>query len=114
MNDLNRQPDHLRRAIGRWSLPAIIAITMLGVSTFGLPSFNLPVANPSTVQAQAAQDRVLTLGKPEDVGMSEPVLKAATSLYSEAVARGDILGVVLLVARRGKVVLYEAIGVRDR
>jgi CubicO group peptidase (beta-lactamase class C family) len=46
--------------------------------------------------------------------MSEPVLKAATSLYSEAVARGDILGVVLLVARRGKVVLYEAMGVRDK
>jgi len=46
--------------------------------------------------------------------MSESVLKAATSLYSEAVARGDILGVVLLVERRGKVVLYEAIGVRDR
>jgi CubicO group peptidase (beta-lactamase class C family) len=46
--------------------------------------------------------------------MSESVLKAATSLYSEAVARGDILGVVLLVARRGKVVLYEAMGVRDK
>ena len=45
--------------------------------------------------------------------MSEPVLKAATSLYSEAIARGDILGVVLLVARHGKVVLYEAMGVRD-
>ena len=46
--------------------------------------------------------------------MSGPALKAAVSLYSEAAARGDILGVVLLVARRGKVVLYESIGMRDR
>jgi CubicO group peptidase (beta-lactamase class C family) len=46
--------------------------------------------------------------------MSEAVLKAATSLYSEAVARGDILGAVLLVTRQGKVVLYEAVGVQDK
>jgi len=70
----------------------------------------LPVASA----AQTTQDRVLTMGKPADAGMSEPVLKAAVSLYSEAVARGDILGAVLLVARHGKVVVYEAVGVRDR
>jgi CubicO group peptidase (beta-lactamase class C family) len=75
---------------------------------------SLPLAFPSMVQAQTAQDRVLTIAKPADVGMSESVLEAATSLYSEAVARGDILGVVLLVARRGKVVVYEAMGVRDK
>ena len=73
-----------------------------------LPGFS------STLQAQTTQDRVLTIAKPGDVGMSESVLKAATSLYSEAVARGDILGAVLLVARQGKVVLYEATGVRDQ
>jgi len=65
--------------------------------------------------AGAAQEsQILTIGKPEEVGMSGPALKAAVSLYSEAAARGDILGVVLLVARRGKVVVYEAIGMRDR
>ena len=73
-----------------------------------LPGFS------STLQAQTTQDRALTIAKPGDVGMSESVLKAATSLYSEAVARGDILGAVLLVARQGKVVLYEATGVRDQ
>jgi CubicO group peptidase (beta-lactamase class C family) len=46
--------------------------------------------------------------------MSGPVLKSTVSLYSEAVARGDILGAVLLVARHGKVVMYEAVGLRDR
>jgi beta-lactamase family protein len=69
---------------------------------------------PIVICAQTIHDRVLTVGKPADARMSEPVLKAAVSLYSEAVARGDILGAVLLVARHGKVVVYEAVGVRDR
>src|SRR6266699_2591107 len=68
----------------------------------------------TAANAQETQHNVLTMGKPEEVGMSGPVIRAAVSLYSEAVARGDILGAVLLVARRGKVVLYEAVGVRDR
>src|SRR4029077_12554087 len=38
MDDLNRQPDHLRRAIGRWSLAALMLNTMIGGSAFGLPS----------------------------------------------------------------------------
>jgi len=75
---------------------------------------SLLLAFSSALQAQTTQDRILTIAKPEDVGMSESVLKAATSLYSEAVARGDILGAVLLVTRQGKVVLYEAVGVRDK
>nr|UXE45001.1 putative D-alanyl-D-alanine carboxypeptidase [uncultured bacterium] len=74
----------------------------------------IAVSFSTAFHAQATQDHVLTMGKSEDVGMSGPVLKSAVSLYTEAVARGDILGAVLLVARRGKVVLYEAVGVRDR
>ena len=62
----------------------------------------------------AQEGQILMIGKPQEVGMSGPALKAAVSLYSEAVARGDILGVVLLVARRGKVVVYESVGMRDR
>jgi CubicO group peptidase (beta-lactamase class C family) len=68
----------------------------------------------TAANAQETQHNVLTMGKPEEVGMAGPVMRAAVSLYSEAVARGDILGAVLLVARRGMVVLYEAVGVRDR
>jgi len=74
----------------------------------------LPVCFSVGLAAQTTQDRVLATGRPQDADMSGPVLKAAVSLYSEAVARGDILGAVLLVARHGKVVVYEAIGVRDR
>ena len=38
MDDSNRQPDSLRRAIGRWSLAALMLNTMIGASAFGLPS----------------------------------------------------------------------------
>jgi CubicO group peptidase (beta-lactamase class C family) len=46
--------------------------------------------------------------------MSPAVLDAARLLYSEAVARGELTGAVLLVARHGKVVMHEAIGWSDR
>jgi CubicO group peptidase (beta-lactamase class C family) len=57
--------------------------------------------------------RTLSHGEPEDVGMSRAVLEGAAGLYEEAVARGDLVGAVLLVARQGRVVLHEAIGMRD-
>lgn len=44
--------------------------------------------------------------------MSPAVLEAGVGLYREAVARGELVGAVLLVARNGKVVLHEAVGSR--
>jgi basic amino acid/polyamine antiporter, APA family len=38
MHASSMQPDHLRRAIGRWSLAALMLNTMIGGSAFGLPS----------------------------------------------------------------------------
>src|SRR5690606_10602903 len=55
----------------------------------------------------------LTAGTPGEVGMSAAVLDGAVGLYREAVARGDLVGAVVLVARNGKVVVHEAIGQRD-
>lgn len=63
--------------------------------------------------AAAQHARTLSYGKPADVGMSAAVLEGAVGLYREAVARGDLVGVVLLVARQGRVVVHEAIGQRD-
>jgi CubicO group peptidase (beta-lactamase class C family) len=56
----------------------------------------LPVAAPSAVEMDAA------------------TLKKAVDLYRTAVERDDIRGVVLYVARRGKVVLHEALGWRHQ
>ncbi|HEX7091514.1 MAG TPA: serine hydrolase domain-containing protein [Longimicrobiales bacterium] len=56
----------------------------------------------------------LTIASPADAGMSAAVLQAGVELYREAVRQGDLVGAVLLVARDGKVVLHEAIGLRHR
>lgn len=56
----------------------------------------------------------LSRATPGDVGMSQSVIDAARTLYSEAVAREEIAGAVLLVARHGKVIVDEAIGWSDR
>lgn len=68
-----------------------------------------------SVPALAAQEaRTLSYGEPEEVGMSRAVLEGALGLYHEAVERGDIVGAVLLVARKGRIVLHEAVGMRDK
>ena len=54
----------------------------------------------------------LSTATPSSVGINPEALAKATDLYREAVKRDDIRGAVLYVARRGKVVLYEAVGFR--
>ncbi len=61
-----------------------------------------------------AQGPVVSRGEPADVGMSAGVLAGGVALYEEAIARGDLVGAVLLVAKDGKIVLHEALGWRDR
>jgi len=60
-----------------------------------------------------AEDVVLSPGDPAQIGMDEVILKAAVNMYETAVAKDEIRGVFLLVARNGKVVLHEAVGWRD-
>lgn len=67
---------------------------------------------PSAVEGQQAH--TLSYGAPEDVGMSPAVLAGAVGTYQEAVERGDLVGAVVLVVRHGRVVLHEAIGLRDK
>lgn len=56
----------------------------------------------------------LSLGRPAEVGMSASILAAAVARYQQAIETGRLVGAVLLVARDGKVVLYEALGWRDK
>ena len=56
---------------------------------------------------------ILKYGKPQDVGMSEVQLEEAVTLFKTAVDEDRITGVQLLVARRGIVVVHEALGYRD-
>jgi CubicO group peptidase (beta-lactamase class C family) len=61
-----------------------------------------------------AGQSVLTTGEPASVGLSASVLREGVALFEQAVAKDDLQGAVLLVARHGKIVLCEPVGWRDR
>lgn len=56
----------------------------------------------------------LPRAKPEDVGLSSERLKRVPDVLRADVDKGAIPGAVVLVARKGKIVLHEALGMRDR
>ena len=64
--------------------------------------------------ALSAQHITLSTATPEDAGMSAEVLEAGLALYEKAVADGDLVGAVVLVARNGKIVMHEALGWRNK
>jgi CubicO group peptidase (beta-lactamase class C family) len=53
------------------------------------------------------------LGKPEDVGMSAERLKRVDQMIQRRIDAGDMTGAVTIVARKGRVVHLEALGVMD-
>ena len=56
----------------------------------------------------------LPRGRPEDVGMSSERLGEIAKVINADVEKGRLPGAVIAVARRGKLVYYEAIGFRDK
>lgn len=62
------------------------------------------------LQAAAAS---LTVAKPEDAGFSSERLRRIEPLIKSHIASRDLSGAVTLVARRGKVVHFEAFGTTD-
>ena len=66
------------------------------------------------VVALAAEDRFSTIPiDPADVGMNPAKLAEIPARMKEFVAAGTISGVVTTVARHGKVVEFDAVGLRD-
>jgi len=63
-----------------------------------------------------SSSRVPTLryGTAQEVGMDADTLACAVDLFRQAVEKDELRGAVLLVARRGIVVVHEAIGWRDK
>jgi len=64
--------------------------------------------------ALSARDVVLSAGAPSEVGMDETILRVAAPMYEKAIEKDQVRSVVLLVARRGKIVLHEARGWKDK
>ena len=68
---------------------------------------------PQRSRRQLGQDTVPTLlrsGDPEEAGMAAALMRQAARLAEAWVAEGHTSGLVVLVARRGVVVLHEAFG----
>jgi CubicO group peptidase (beta-lactamase class C family) len=60
-----------------------------------------------------AEAQSLGSARPEQVGLSPERLTRITTMLKADVAKGTIPGAILLVARHGKVVMFEPVGVRD-
>lgn len=61
----------------------------------------------------AAWSQGLPTATPEEVGLSSPKLARVTEVVKAEIAKGRYPGAVALVARRGKVAYFEALGQRD-
>jgi len=66
------------------------------------------------VHSLSAQDVTLTPGSPAEVGMDEAILKAGVNMFKVAVEKDVLRSAVLFIARKGKIVLHEAIGWKDK
>jgi CubicO group peptidase (beta-lactamase class C family) len=82
----------MRRYVHR----GLLALTLLLVAAGGVDAQPLPTA------------------RPEEVGLSSERLDRITEMIKGEVEKGRIPGAVALVARRGKVAYFEAVGFRDK
>jgi CubicO group peptidase (beta-lactamase class C family) len=100
-------------------LPSIHLQTLSRVlSGFALVFLGLAVTSATlagqSTRAGFGQDVTLSVGTPEEVGMSSAILKGGVQLYQDAIDAGEVVGAVLLVAKDGKIVLHEALGYRHK
>lgn len=85
--------------------------TLLGAA-LALPAAVLsPV--PGAAAAQREGSRGLPMARPEEVGFSSERLERIRGVVQRTIDAGQLAGGVTLVARRGKVVHYEAYGQMD-
>ncbi len=73
------------------------------------------LAPSTTLAAQGCcSTPILPMAAPEDAGMSSDRLERLTDMLQGYIDRDEVVGTVMLVARHGKVVHFEAQGLRDR
>ena len=65
-------------------------------------------------QSTWAADATLSVGKPSDVGMDATILEAGVNMYRKAIERDEIRSVVILIVRKGRVIVHEALGWKDK
>ena len=57
---------------------------------------------------------MLSPGKPLDVGMDDTILQAGVNMYRQAIDRDEVRSAVILIARKGRVIVHEALGWKDK
>ena len=77
-----------------------------------LAAFLFTVVAASAAWAQTATAPLPT-AKPEQVGMSSQRLGQISTVLKREIEQGNLPGVVVMVARKGRLVYSEAIGLQD-
>lgn len=65
-------------------------------------------------RSASAADLTLSLGKPSDVGMDATILEAGANMYRKAIEHDEVRSAVILIARKGRVVVHETLGWKDK
>src|SRR5258707_2189384 len=78
------------------------------VRVAGLAALALSVALPASAQG------IPRVQSPEEVGFLATRLKRLSDRINEGVQKGELPGAVVLIARNGKIVMFDAFGFRDR
>jgi CubicO group peptidase (beta-lactamase class C family) len=89
---------------------ALIATSMLSLSIFPQRAAAQTPGSPSGAHASDPLPRA----KPEQVGMSSERLALIGKTLNADIERGRIPGAVVAIARKGKLVYFEAFGYRDK
>ena len=84
--------------------PSTHRLTAVAVVIWSLALWSAP--------GMAQHATTLAYGSAASVGMDAALLDQAMQLYRDAVERDELKGAVLMVARRGVIVLHEAVGLR--
>ena len=71
------------------------------------------ILSPGLLAQRPVSDPRLSLGRPEDVGMSSARLTRLTKAMQGYIDRKEVAGVVTLIARQGRVVHLESLGNRS-
>jgi CubicO group peptidase (beta-lactamase class C family) len=86
-------------------------MSLLRVVGFG--ALALGIALPALLAPASAQG-IPKVQSPEEVGFLSTRLKRLSDRINEGVKNGEIPGAVVLIARNGKIVMFDAFGFRDR
>jgi CubicO group peptidase (beta-lactamase class C family) len=92
---------------------AAVAATLISIPVQA-QTMTQSVSSTTAATATITNGDPLPRGKPEDVGMSSERLGEIAKVINADVEKGRLPGAVIAVARRGKLVYYEAFGFRDK